>query len=76
MRSNLGDRVLDNLDPVLRESLLVLVVVEGYDLVLEQTIDGSSVELVLIALVLIGALLGESPTGTLTIALQPPAILD
>ena len=77
MRSNLGDRVLDDLDPALRDArLLVLIVVERYNLVLQQTIDGSGVELVLIALVLVGALLGECPAGTLAIALEPPAVLD
>ena len=77
MRSNLGDRVLKNLDPALRDAgLLVSSIVERNDLVLQQTVDGSGVELVLIGLVLIGALLGQSPSGTLTIALKPPTVLD
>ena len=74
MRCNLCDRVLDNLDPTLAVALLVLVVVERNDLVFEQAIDGSCVELILIALVLIGALLGESPTCALAIALKPPTV--
>ena len=74
MRSDLGYRVLDNLYPTLAEALLVSIIVERNYLVLKQAVDSSGVELVLIALVLVCALLGESPTGTLTIAFNPPTI--
>ena len=74
MRSDLGYRVLDNLYPTLAEALLVSIIVERNYLVLKQAVDSSGVELVLIALVLVCALLGESPTGTLAIALKPPTV--
>ena len=74
MRGNLCDRVLDYLHPAFAVTLLVLVVEERYDLVLKQTVDSGSVELVLIALVQVCALLGECPSGTLAIALKPPSV--
>ena len=75
VRSDLGDRVSDDLEPALRDAVLVLIIIKRYDFVLEQTIDGSGIEAVLIALILLGTLLGKCPSGTLAIALQPPAIL-
>ena len=74
MRSDSGDRVLDGLDPALAEALSVAVVVERQNLVLEERVDGSCVELILIALVLVCALLLESPAGTLAVALNPPSV--
>ena len=74
VRSNLCDRVLDNFTPALRDTFLVLIIVERNNLILEQTINGSSIELILIPLVLVCALLSKSPSGTLTIALKPPAV--
>ena len=75
MRRNLGNRVFDNLDPPLRNTFLIFIVVKRNNLVLQQIIDSSCIELVLITLILIGTLLSECPAGTLTIAFQPPAIL-
>ena len=74
MRSNLSDRVLDNLDPTLAVALLVLVVVERYYFILKQTIDSSSIKLILIALILICTLLGKCPTCTLAIAFKLPTV--
>ena len=74
VRSDSGDRVLDGLHPTFAVTLLVAVIVERNDVVLKQRVDGSSVELILIALVLVGALLGKSPAGTLTITLNPPSV--
>ena len=75
VRSNRGDRVLDDLNPVFAvASLLVLVVVERNNLVLEQRIDCCCIELVLISLVLVCAFLRQSPSGTLAVAFNPPSI--
>ena len=74
VRSDGGDRVLDNIYPTLRVALLVLGIVKGYDVVLEQAVNSSSVKLILIALIIVGALLGECPSGTFTIAFQPPSV--
>ena len=75
MRSNLSNRVLDYLHPTLRQSgLLILIVVQWDNLVLQQVVDGSSIQVVLVALVLVSTLLGKSPTGTLAIALKPPTV--
>ena len=75
MRSDLGDRVPNDLEPALRDAILILIIIKRYNLVLEQTIDSSGIETVLILLVLVGALLGKCPSSTLAITLQPPTIL-
>ena len=74
VRSDGCDRVLDDLNPIGAEALLVLLIIERHDLMLEQRIDCSCVKLILIALVLVGTLLRECPTGTLTIAFNPPTV--
>ena len=74
MRSDGGNRVLDDLDPAFAVALHVLVIIKRYNLVFEQTIDGSSIKLILIALVLISALFGQRPSCTLTISFKPPTV--
>ena len=74
MRSNGCNRLLDNLYPLLAVTLLVLVVVHWNNLILKQRVDGSSIELVLITLVLVCTLLCKSPSSTLAVALKPPSI--
>ena len=58
MRRDLGDGAFDVLHPFRRVSLGVLRVVEGHNLIFEHRIDCSGVELVLLALVGIGTLVG------------------
>ena len=74
MRSDGGNGVLDYLHPVVAIALGVLGVVEGDNLILEQRVDGGCVKLILIALVLIGTLLRQSPACALTVAFNPPTI--
>ena len=76
VRSDLGDRVLDILDPVRRVTLAVLSVVSRDDLSLQHVIDRSRVELILILLVLVSTLVGQCPTGALNVTLIPPTIED
>ena len=75
MRSNHSDGVLNDLNPSLAEPFLILRIIKRNYFVLEQSVNSSCIKTVLILLILVGALLGECPSGSLTIALQPPAIL-
>ena len=74
MRCNLCDRILDRLNPTLRVALRIASIVERQDFVLEQRVDSGCVELVLLLLILEGALVGQSPSSTLAIALEPPTV--
>ena len=74
VRSDGSDRVLDNLHPTSAVTLRVASIVERHDLVLQQAVDSSSIELVLMSLVLVCALLGKSPTSTLAVTLEPPTV--
>ena len=74
MGSNLSDAVLHRLHPTLGIALSVATVVERNNLVLQEAVDGSSIELVLLILVLIGALVGQSPSCTGAVAFIPPAV--
>ena len=76
VRRNLCDAVLDNANPSFAVALGVPVVIKRHNLVFEQTIDGSSIQLVLIFLIGICALVGQRPTCTLAIAFIPPAVHD
>ena len=71
---DLCDGVLDDLHPAFAVVLLALVVVERYDFVLEQSVDCCCVELVLIALVLVGAFFGECPSCSFAVAFEPPSV--
>ena len=68
------DRAFHHLDPCFAIGLLAAIVVERDDVVLQQAIDGGSIQLVLVFLVLVGALLWQSPARTFAIAFNPPAI--
>ena len=70
----LGDGVLDGAYPVFAVAAAVARVVEGYDFLLEHGVDGGGVEAVLVFLVLVGALLGEGPSGAFAVAFEPPAV--
>ncbi len=74
MRSHLSNRILHGANPTLAVTLSVTSIVKRKNFVLEQTIDSSSIELVLLFLVLISALLCESPSSTFTITFEPPTI--
>ena len=76
VRSYLCDRILDDLNPTLGDAVLVLIVIKRCYLVLDEIIDGCSIELVLMLLILIGALLSQCPSSTLAIAFEPPSVLD
>ena len=68
------DGVLHHFNPVLAIALLGAVVIQRNDFVLKQIIDGGGIQLVLIALVVVCALLRQSPAGTFTITFHPPAV--
>ena len=75
MRSDLRDRVLHGLHPTFAVTLRsAAAVVERNDFVFEQAVDGSSIEFVLLTLVLVSAHIGECPTSTFAIAFIPPTI--
>ena len=74
VRSNLGDRILDRLDPAFGIALLVACIVERQDLGLKDAIDSSSIQLILMFLILISTFLSQSPTGTFTVTFEPPAV--
>ena len=74
LRCNLCDRVLDGAHPAFAVTLAVASVVERNDFLLQHRVDGGSVELVLMALVLIGAAVGQCPTSTFAVAFVPPTI--
>ena len=59
IRSDLGDRVLDILDPVRRVTLAVLSVVSRDDLSFQAMVDRSRIQLVLVLLVLISTLVAH-----------------
>ena len=71
-----SDRVLNYFYPAFAVVLLSLVVVQRNDFVLKKTIYSGSIELILIALVLVCALLCESPSCTFSVAFKPPAVED
>ena len=75
-RSDLGHGVLDILDPLGAIALAVLRIIERNDLALEQLVDRSGIQLVLVSLVLVSAVLGQIPTGFLYITLIPPSVFD
>ena len=68
------DRVLDVLNPLGRIALRVLSEVKWNNLVLEHGVDSSRIELVLHALVGIGAMSSQCPSRALAIALVPPSV--
>ena len=74
VRSNLGDRILDRLDPAFGIALLVACIVERQDFGLEDAIDSSSIKLILMFLILVSTFLSQSPTGTFTVTFEPPAV--
>ena len=74
VRSNLGDRILDRLDPAFGIALLVACIVERQDFGLEDAIDSSSIQLILMFLILVSTFLSQSPTGTFTVTFEPPAV--
>ena len=69
-----GDGVLDNFDPTLAVTFLILTVIERDDVVFEQSINGSRIKLVLIAWIRVCSLLRKCPTGIFAIAFYPPSI--
>ena len=74
MRSHLSNRVLHCANPALAVALRIAGIIERKNFVLKQTVDSSCIQLVLLLLVLVSTLLGESPASTLAIALEPPTV--
>ena len=74
IRSDLGDRVLDILDPVRRVTLAVLSVVSRDNLSFQAMVDRSRIQLVLVLLVLISTLVGQCPTCAFYVTLIPPTV--
>ena len=69
------DRVLHGLHPTFAVALrCAAAVVERNDFVFEQAVDGSSIEFVLLTLVLVSAHIGECPTCTFAVAFVPPTV--
>ena len=60
-RSDLRDGVLHRLDPTFAVALGIAAVVEGDGFVLEEAVDVGRIEFVLLSLILVGTLVGESP---------------
>ena len=72
--SNLSNGVLDGLDPTLGIPLLVAGIEERQDFSLQNAVDSSCIELILMFLILISTLFGQRPAGTFAIAFKPPAV--
>ena len=74
VRRNLRDGVLDGSDPAFGISLLVACIVQRQDFIFQNTIDSSSIQLVLMLLVLISTFFCQRPSCTFTVAFQPPSV--
>ena len=74
MRSYLSNRVLDSLHPTFRIALTVTCIVQRQDFIFQNTIDSSSIQLVLMLLVLISTFFCQRPSCTFTVAFQPPSV--
>ena len=75
-RSNLRHGVLDILYPLRAVTFTIARIVQRNNLGLEHLVDGCSIELVLVSLVLVCTMFGQSPTCTFYITFVPPTILD
>ena len=74
MRSYLCDRVLDSLHPAFRISLLVTCIVKRQDFSFQQAVDCSSIQLILVFLILVSTFFSQCPSGSFTVTFQPPSV--
>ena len=74
-RSDLRYGVLDILYPLRAITLTVTSVIQRNNLRLQHLIDGSSIQLVLVRLVLIRTMFGQGPTCTFYVTFVPPTVL-
>ena len=74
MRSDLCDRILHNLNPAFRISLLVTSIIQRQDFRFKDTVNSSSIQLVLMFLILVSTFFSQRPTCTFTVTFQPPSV--
>ena len=74
MRSNLCDRILHHFDPAFRISLLITCIIQRKDFSFKNTVNSSSIQLILMFLILVSTFFSQRPTCTFTVTFQPPSV--
>ena len=74
MRSDLCDRILHHFDPAFRISFLITCIIQRQDFSFKNTVNSSSIQLILMFLVLISTFFCQCPTCTFTVTFQPPSV--